>query len=155
MQRRSCIRQAARDAKAAMLKSIVEMQIDAENGEGEAPAEVYGNTYLEIFKIHSRGEASAGVSDIVDPNAYSIQDAKLKTEHDNLVKASEKERSSASTDPKIKEKFDGFVEQKNNEEEGSRLSRENLFSTKNTMIVYSSWGQKCEENEKSLNMIRQ
>ena len=88
--------QAARDAKAAMLKSIVEMQIDAENGEDEAPAEVFGNVVSSLsgdfHDTQAEENASAGVSDIVDPNAYSIQDAKLKTEHDNLVKASEKKK---------------------------------------------------------------
>ena len=85
------------------------MQIDAENGQDEAPAEVFGSAVSsldgDIHDTKAEENASSGVVDIIDPNAYSIQDAKLKTEHDNLVKASEKKkRTSSPTHSKIKKK---------------------------------------------------
>ena len=59
-----------------------------------------------------------------------------------------KERSSASTDPKIKEKFDGFVEQNNNEEEGSRLSREELILDKEYYDSLTLLGDKMRRGTK-------
>ena len=62
-----------------------------------------------------------------------------------------KERFSASTDPKIRKKFDAFVEQNNNEEEGSRLSREELILDKEYYDSLTLLGdKKCEEVRKEL-----
>ena len=148
--------QAARDAKAAMLKSIIEMQIDAENGQDEAPTEVFGTVVSslegDVHDTQAEENASTGVSDIVDPNAYSIQDAKLKTEHDNLVKASEKKKELVRQKiQKLRKKFDAFLESNNEEEEGRRLSKDELVLDQSYKASLVDIGDaKCEEVKKEL-----
>jgi cilia- and flagella-associated protein 44 len=123
--------QAAKMAEAALLKSIVEMEIEAEAGAGQKPSEVFGevesSTTGDVHDAEAEEKAAEGVSDIVDPKAYSIQDAKLKTEHDNLVKQSERKKEKVRDRiKKLRKKFEAFRDLNNEEDPARQLSADDL-----------------------------